>query len=177
MPVRVVLIGSECTGKTTLATKLAAHYEVEFVPEYLRSYFTAKDGNLTVDDAIPIAEGQFKLENKAEEKGYNPIICDTDIVSSIVYTEHYFGQLPLWFEKQLQIRTASIYLLCDVDVEWIADGQRDMPENRNYMQSLFSRELQNRGLNYQTISGPLDKRMQDGIALINNALSNARRTN
>ncbi|GKT28916.1 ATP-binding protein, partial [Aduncisulcus paluster] len=88
---RVVLTGSECTGKSSLAAKLAEHYKVEFVPEYLREYFAMKNGILTVDDVIPIAQGQLQYETDIANKGYNPLICDTDIISSIVYAKHYFG--------------------------------------------------------------------------------------
>jgi len=170
VPLHIVLIGSECTGKTTLAAKLAEHFKVEFVPEYLRSYFEQKNGNLTVDDAIPIAEGQIQLETEAENKSYNPIICDTDIISSIVYTKHYFKKLPVWFEKQIQERADRTYLLCDIDVTWVGDGQRDMPEGREYMQNLFISELEDRNLNYHFITGPVEKRLHDAIALINIAL-------
>ena len=41
---RVVLTGSECTGKTTLTADLARHYHVVWVPEYVRSYAAWKAG-------------------------------------------------------------------------------------------------------------------------------------
>ncbi|WP_035075234.1 AAA family ATPase [Maridesulfovibrio zosterae] len=177
MSTRIVLIGSECTGKTTLAAKLAEHYKVKFVPEYLREYFEIKQGSLSISDAIPIASAQLELENEAEKRGDNPIICDTDIISSIVYTKYYFGSRPDWFESQLLKRSKSIYLLCDIDVKWSADGQRDMPENRNYMQKMFIKELQFRKYSFHSITGSLSERIKKSTILIDLALSNNDKAN
>ncbi|MFW5499894.1 MULTISPECIES: AAA family ATPase [unclassified Maridesulfovibrio] len=168
---RVVLTGSECTGKSSLAAKLAEHYKVEFVPEYLREYFTLKKGILTVDDVIPIAQGQLQYETDAADRGYNPLICDTDIISSIVYAKHYFGECPSWLEDRLKELHRSIYLLCDIDVQWQADGQRDMPEEREYMQNLFISELNSRNIPFQIVSGPLTQRTVKSIELIDEALA------
>ena len=168
---RVVLTGSECTGKSTLAAKLAKHYRVESVPEYLREYFELKNGNLTVEDVIPIARGQLCLETDTAAKGYNPLICDTDIISSIVYAKHYFRQCPDWLNDKFKKLGPSIYLLCDIDVQWQADGQRDMPEEREYMHNLFIAELNSRNIPFQTISGPLVHRTVKSIELIDKALA------
>ena len=40
--IRVVVTGSECTGKTTLATELAQHYDTVWVPEFLRQFVEEK---------------------------------------------------------------------------------------------------------------------------------------
>ncbi|WP_319764360.1 ATP-binding protein [Maridesulfovibrio sp.] len=155
---RVVLTGSECTGKSTLAAKLAEHYKAEAVPEYLREYFALKNGNLTIDDVLPIARGQLRLEAEAAAKGSSPLICDTDIISSIVYASHYFGEYPQWLDDKFKTLAPSLYLLCDIDIPWQDDGQRDMPEEREYMQNLFIEEFKKRGIPLQIISGSLERR-------------------
>ncbi|WP_320006239.1 ATP-binding protein [Maridesulfovibrio sp.] len=168
---RVVLSGSECTGKSTLAATLAAHYGVEPVPEYLREYFALKNGILTIDDAIPIAEGQLRLESEAAARGFNPLICDTDIVSSMVYAKHYFGRCPPLLNDRFNQLPPSIYLLCDIDIEWQADGQRDMPEGREYMQNLFVKELRELNVSFHSIKGDIGSRTAEATRLINAALS------
>lgn len=171
MPARIVLSGSECTGKTTLAGTLADHYGVNFVPEHLRSYFENKNGILTVDDVIPIARGQLELERIAEQRGDIPLICDTDIISSIVYAKHYFKTCPKWLEEQFLKRTPSIYLLCDIDIKWQNDGQRDMEHGREYMQQLFTHELQARALTVHRISGPAERRFKKAVEIIDGLLN------
>ncbi len=170
MPIRIVLTGSECTGKTTLADRLAQHYGSTTVPEFLRSYFEQKKGILSVDDVIPIAMGQLELETAAQERGDNPLICDTDIISSIVYAKHYFGACPDWLEEQFMRRTPSIYLLCDIDIQWQADGQRDMEHGRQYMQQLFADELKSRNLIVHTVSGSREHRFEFATNIINSAI-------
>ena len=153
-----------------MAAALAAHYEVDPVPEYLREYFKQKNGILTVDDVIPIAEGQLRLESETAAKGFNPLICDTDIVSSMVYAKHYFGKCPVQLNDKFKKLPSSIYLLCDIDIKWQADGQRDMPEQREYMQGLFIKELQDLNISFNTVSGNIECRIARAIRIINAAL-------
>ena len=167
MPMRIVLLGSECTGKTTLAAKLAKYFKVDFVPEYLREYFEIKHGILTIEDAVPIAKGQLEKEQELENNGNVPLICDTDIIASIVYSKYYFGKCPEWIEKQAQTREDIHYLLCDIDVPWVADGQRDRPEEREYMQNLFLTELRARNLPFNIISGNVQSRLEKSVRIVN----------
>jgi NadR type nicotinamide-nucleotide adenylyltransferase len=170
MPMRIVLLGSECTGKTTLAAKLAEYFKIDFVPEYLREYFERKHGILTIEDAVPIAKGQLEKEQELENNGNVPLICDTDIITSIVYSKYYFRKCPEWIEKQAQKRKNIHYLLCDIDVPWVADGQRDRPEEREYMQNLFLTELRARNLPFNIISGNVQSRFEKSVIIVNNLL-------
>lgn len=167
---RIVLLGSECTGKTTLASKLAEYFQVDFVSEYLREYFEMKKGVLTIEDAIPIARGQLEKEQELENSGNVPLICDTDIIASIVYSKYYFGKCPEWIEKQAQKKKEIHYLLCDIDVPWVADGQRDRPGEREHMQNLFLTELRTRNLPFNIISGNVQSRLEKSITIINKLL-------
>src|SRR6185369_4329508 len=60
--IRVVVIGSESTGKSELARALAAHYGTAWAAEYVRDYMDAKGGALDADDVEPIARGQIARE-------------------------------------------------------------------------------------------------------------------
>ena len=64
-------------------------------------------------------------------------MLDTDLVSTMVYSRHYYGDCPPWIEEEAARRLADLYLLHHVDVEWVADGrQREQPERR---EELFER--------------------------------------
>ena len=56
-PRRVALLGSESTGKTTLARRLAERFATVWVPEYARSYAVAKGAPLDapLDTTSPIS--------------------------------------------------------------------------------------------------------------------------
>ena len=63
---KIVLIGPECTGKTTLARALADRLGGVYVPEYSRPYSirvrSEQGRNLTLDDVMPIVRGQIAAE-------------------------------------------------------------------------------------------------------------------
>ena len=96
---RVVLTGSESTGKTTLAADLAAHYRTVWSPEFARAYADRKKGPLDRSDVEPIARGQIAGEDEAARRAGRLLILDTDLLSTVVYGRHYYGRFPEWIEK------------------------------------------------------------------------------
>jgi NadR type nicotinamide-nucleotide adenylyltransferase len=140
-PLRVVLIGSESTGKTTLARSLAAELGVPWVPEYAREYLDQKGPPLSYADVEPIARGQRAAEDAADPtRGL--VILDTDLVSTTVYARYYYGVCPAWIEQAARERRADLYLLLHPDVPWVADGaQRDRPDGRPELHERFRSAL------------------------------------
>ena len=140
--VRVVLTGSESTGKTTLARTLAEGFGVPWVPEYAREYLERKGTLLTDEDVEPIARGQMAWEDEGRQAG-GLLILDTDLVSTTVYARYYYGSCPLWIEEAARERRGHLYLLLHPDVPWIADGaQRDRPGARQELHELFRTALE-----------------------------------
>jgi NadR type nicotinamide-nucleotide adenylyltransferase len=135
--IRVVLTGSESTGKTTLAAELAQRYGAELVPEFVRGYAEQKGEPLDFNDHGPIARGQIALEDEHIACASQLVIQDTDLLSTVVYCNHYFGRCPAWIEEAAAARRPDLYLLCEIDVEWIADGVRDRGHLREEMQQMF----------------------------------------
>ena len=171
-PLVVVVTGSECTGKTTLAGDLAAHFGARTSPEYVREYLDRKAGPLGATDVSPIAHGQVRVEDEAISSAQRLIIKDTDLVSTVVYSRHYYGECPAWIADTAKQRHADLYLLLRPDVPWLADGlQRDRPEDRAYMHGLFRRELDASGARVVDIAGSWDDRLKTAIAAVAKALS------
>ena len=112
IPRRVVLTGSESTGKTTLAADLARHYHVLWVPEYVRSYAAWKRAPLDAGDVTPIALGQIAVQDAALLRARGLLLLDTDLLSTAVYAEHYYGHCPAWVTQSVLARPADLYLLC-----------------------------------------------------------------
>jgi NadR type nicotinamide-nucleotide adenylyltransferase len=160
---RVVLTGSESTGKTTLAERLAAYYDAELVPEFVRKYLKEKGAPLGFGDHGPIARGQMALEDEAIARATRLIVQDTDLLSTVVYCNHYFGRCPEWIVETAAGRRPDLYLLCDIDIPWIADGVRDRGEQREEMQRLFRETVIATGVPVVTIDGDGDERFQRAI--------------
>jgi NadR type nicotinamide-nucleotide adenylyltransferase len=167
---RVVLIGSESTGKTTLAERLAAHYGASWVPEFVREYAARKNGPLVVEDHVPIARGQRALEDAAvrtaETRHERLLIQDTDLLSTAVYCAHYYGQCPRWIEDAARDREPDLYLLLDIDLPWVPDPQRDRGQMRPEMQKLFRDAVERSGAPFVVIAGSPEER----FALARNAI-------
>ena len=127
-PLRVVVTGSESTGKTTLAAELAAHYGTVWSPEFAREYLDRKGSALDDSDVEPIARGQVAGEDEAALRAGRLLVLDTDLVSTVVYARYYYGRCPEWIAELARKRVAQRYLLLCPDVPWVPDGaQRDRP--------------------------------------------------
>ncbi len=158
--IRVVVTGSESTGKTSLAKRLAEHFEAEFVPEFVREFAEAKQAPIGFADHGPIARGQMALEDKhaALAAGSGLVIQDTDLLSTVVYCEHYFGACPQWISEHARERRPDLYILLGTDVPWIADGIRDRGDRRDEMHALFLAAVVGSGSVYVEVEGPWDFR-------------------
>lgn len=150
---RIVVTGSESTGKTTLANSIAEHYAVPWIPEFARDYAENKDEPLTADDVGPIAAGQIAREDAAFQNASGVVILDTDIVSTVVFAEHYYGRVPSWIEHAAQERLADLYLLCDTDVPWVADQVRDAQHHRRQIHDLFVQRLAQLAATVRVVGG------------------------
>jgi NadR type nicotinamide-nucleotide adenylyltransferase len=158
---RVVVTGSECTGKTTLAQELAAAYGVECVPEFVREFVNTIGGRPQFSDHGPIARGQKALEDQYRARAGSLLIHDTDMLSTVAYCRAYFDRCPEWIEAAAIDRQASLYLLCGIDVPWAPDGLRDRPDRRAEMHALFESVLREAGATFVVIRGSREQRLAE----------------
>ena len=163
MTLRIVLTGSESTGKTTLAGDLARHFGTLVSPEYSRIYAEMTRRPLTADDVEPIARGQIAIEEEHVRLASGLLFHDTDLVSTLVYANHYYGECPEWIASTLRSRHADLYLLMDIDVPWIADPARDRGDRREEIHRLFGDALERLGARYLTVSGDWETRRWKSI--------------
>jgi len=160
-PLVVVVSGSECTGKTTLAKDLAARFGAPCSSEFSREYLEAKGAPLDASDVEAIACGQIAAEDAALAVAARVVIKDTDLVSTVVYARHYYGISPEWLARAARERLGDVYLLLHPDVPWVADGlQRDRPASRAELHQLFARTLAEFGARVVDITGGWDARRE-----------------
>jgi NadR type nicotinamide-nucleotide adenylyltransferase len=167
---RVALVGAESTGKTTLARALAAHFDTVWVPEFAREYLEARGGVCTLEDMPRIAQGQAALEDCLGRQANRVLIQDTNLLTTQLWHEHYFGEAPAALRQMAAERRADLYLLCDCDVPWMADGLRDSPRQRRWFQDRFRSELEAARLPYVVLAGPFEERLGPAVEAVTHLL-------
>jgi NadR type nicotinamide-nucleotide adenylyltransferase len=163
---RIVLTGSESTGKSTLAEKLARHYSTGLVPEFVRTFAARKGAPIDFGDHGPIARGQIALEDEHLARAERLLIQDTDLLSTVVYCRHYFGCCPPWIEEAAQSRRPDLYLVCQPDIPWVADGIRDRGHMREELQEMFQRAVADSAVPSVDLHGTREERFARAIDAI-----------
>lgn len=152
-PYRVVLIGPESTGKTTLARELAAATGGLWVPEAARLVAERATTGLSAATVEPIARLALALDDGARASSAPTLVYDTDLVSTVVYAHHYYGTCPDWILAEARARRADRYLLCVPDLPWHADGIRDRPGARTTLFRAFFEAVDAIGARPALVSG------------------------
>jgi NadR type nicotinamide-nucleotide adenylyltransferase len=167
---RIVIIGPESTGKSTLCEQLAQHFKTTWCPEFAREYLLEKGNNYSYDDLLGIAMGQLKLEDKLVSQARNNLyFIDTDMYVMKVWCEVAFNNCHTWILKQIAERKYDFYFLCDVDLPWVQDGLREYPDLafRQKLFNMYKDLLVNSGTQWTTISGNYETRFQTAVHVIN----------
>jgi NadR type nicotinamide-nucleotide adenylyltransferase len=160
---KIVIIGPESTGKSTLASQLADYYQTVWCPEFAREYLLQNGKEYSYDDLLNIAMGQLELEDTMESLAKNNFyFIDTDMYVMKVWCEVAFNNCHKWILKQIARRKYSMYLLCDVDLPWVQDGLREYPdpEMRQVLFKMYKDILVNNGSKWTVISGTMEQRFQ-----------------
>src|SRR6185503_11469636 len=117
---KVVIIGPESTGKSTLCEQLAKHYNTLWCPEYAREYLLKNGMNYNYDDLLAIAKGQNDLEKKIIQSAigsqqlanahssftthYYPIFIDTNMYVMKVWCDFVFSKCHQYILDQISER-------------------------------------------------------------------------
>lgn len=172
---RVVLMGPESTGKSTLAKKLAEKFQTNHVCEHMRTYLEKKWEEskelCEENDLQPIVEGQVATENEAASTANQVIFCDTNALQNLIYAKEYY---PDFHNKVVNYCVENhhydLYLLCNIDVPWEEDILRDKPHEREKMFRIFVEWLEKLDINYHIVSGSISERMELTVPLVRELL-------
>ena len=170
--IKIALFGPESTGKTTLAKQLAEYYKTEWVPEFARDYLQEKwDSNqqiCTVEDMLPIAYGQTKLENERTLIANKYLFCDTNLMVTKVFSEVYYNYCDPLLNEAACEHDYDLFFLTDIDVPWERDDLRDKAEGRESIFAVFKQSLIDNNKPFITLSGDKDLRLKKAIAIVDN---------
>ena len=191
---RVVAIGSESTGTTTVSREIAAALATRggvwattgWVAEYGRAYTeeklaalaaqaaaagrkppTMEDLRWTDGDFLTIAERQNAEEDAAAAAGSPVLVCDTDAFATGVWYERYLGSRHPGVEAIADRCRHDLYLLTDhAGVPFEQDGLRDGEHLRPWMTQRFIERMDETGRPWIALRGSRAERFAQGLAAI-----------
>ena len=194
---KIVIIGPESTGKSTLCEMLAKHFNTKWVAEFAREYLLTNRNVYTFNDLLTIAKGQLNLEDKItnmlavdswpsaeENKSINqssyvvhptsdilpvPLFIDTDMYVMKVWCEFVFNNCHQWIIDQIISRKYDLYLLCNTDLPWTKDELREYPdlETREKLFRIYKDIMINQNTPWVEIKGLNDERIESAINAVN----------
>ena len=169
-PKRILILGPESTGKSTLAEDLAHHFGEPWVPEFAREYLEKIDRPYRFEDLAEIGKGQLALEDQKAEKAQKFLFCDTDLRVIHIWSEHRFGKTDPWVLEEIQQREYELILLTDTDLPWEPDPLREYPEleMRQYFFEKYRKLAEQSGFPYLIVSGDREKRLKDAVTAVDN---------
>lgn len=194
---RVVIVGAESTGTTTLSRDLVKALRARggvwgqtgWVAEYGREYSAnllalarANDSQTLVQDIVwdtkdfaEIAAEQCRREHRAAMHGGPLLVCDTDALATCIWHERYMGYLS--DEVGLiaaAMPTRALYLLTsEVGVPFEDDGLRDGEHLRSWMNERFREVLSMQPVPWLELNGPPAERCAMALNAIDKMLASS----
>ena len=190
---KIAVIGPESTGKSTLCNQLSKHFNTIACPEYAREYLNYNGVKYSYNDLLKIAYGQLAMEdccleelknqqldisNKSSINTPHPetkntlLFIDTNMYVMKVWYEYVFGRCEYFVLDEIANRKYDLYLLCNIDLPWIADVMREYPDEapRRELYNMYKDILINQSTLWIEITGDYTQRLQkaiDSIEILN----------
>lgn len=166
---KVVIIGPESTGKSTLSQELAHHYQTAWVPESARAYLDQLHRQYNKEDLLEIGKMQISAEDEMTSGTAGHLLfCDTDLYVIKVWSEHKYAYCAPWILQQIAKRKYDLYLLTYIDIPWTDDPQREhpQPEMREYFYRVYRNIVIESGTPWALIKGDYEERLTQATAVI-----------
>jgi NadR type nicotinamide-nucleotide adenylyltransferase len=174
---KIVAIGPESTGKSSLCQSLANHFDATWCPEYAREYLLAHGTKYSFDDLLVIAKGQLALEKEYIKKSVShweehgkktpkPLLfVDTDMYVMKVWCEYVFGKCHQFILDQIVESKCDLYLLCNVDLPWVKDELREYPDlrSREELYHIYHDILINQQVPWVQVKGNFEERTRQAV--------------
>ena len=183
---KVVAIGPESTGKSTLCKQLSEHFNTSWCPEYARAYLNENGVKYDYTDLIKITQGQLAIEDYCVEEinSQLPTVSDESLPKnskstshrSLLFIDTNMYVMKVWYEytfskceyavlDEISKRKYDLYLLCNIDLPWAADEIREYPyENpRLELFNIYKDILVNQSIPWVEISGNYEQRLKKAI--------------
>lgn len=173
---KVVVVGTESCGKSTLVKNLANLFNTTYVEEYGRTYYEKLGGCEGISLAKDYEEIAFehKYHEKIQaEKANKVLFIDTEAIVTQYYSMLYLGNHNEVVESVALSQKYDLWLFLEPDVKWVNDGTRTFGEqevrekNNRFLKDL----LWTHSVGYHTIKGNYQERLDKAVELVQELLN------
>jgi len=162
---KIVFVGTESTGKSTLAKALADELGTRWTHEFGRELWEAQNLQGSFADMLKIATNQYKREQAAILHSRDFLFCDTNAFTTLQWSIMAHGTAD---ERLIDLvrKTKDEYtwFLCSNDFGWVQDGTRELVGQKSkdfQMQNLDA--LARWDINYHVLDGSVEHRKEQVI--------------
>ncbi len=168
---RVVLVGAESTGKSTLAEAMAHELRTVWVPEHGRWYWMGRrhveDQSWTTDEFRRIAAAQRRLEDDLARRAVGGVVvADTDALVTAAWHERYLGHADPELEAVVSRVVPDLYLICCPDIPWVQDGTRESEAQRIEMHEAIAARAEASAASVVFLRGSHEERLADALRAV-----------
>lgn len=167
-PKKIVIIGGESTGKSTLCEQLANYFQTTWVPEFARTYLSTLGRAYRQEDLLQIAKGQLLAEAKAALSAKQFLFCDTDLQVIKVWSEYAYGNSHSDILNEIATQKYDAYILTSPDLAWEPDPLREHPEPelRTYFYKQYLEIVSSSNLPFCIVEGNEESRLRIAIEFV-----------
>ncbi|GAC1369946.1 MAG: hypothetical protein NVSMB30_08190 [Hymenobacter sp.] len=158
---RVVVLGAESSGKSTLCAALAEAFQTTWVPEYGRTLHEQKNARLDYEDLLYIARRHVELEDEAAARAHKLVFCDTNAATTAQYSYYYFQRCDPALQALAAVcgpRYAHTFV-CAPTVPFEHDGWRGPEALRSFQHGMILMQLDLYGIPYTLVEGTVAERV------------------
>ncbi|WP_413299741.1 multifunctional transcriptional regulator/nicotinamide-nucleotide adenylyltransferase/ribosylnicotinamide kinase NadR [Bacillus sp. 1P10SD] len=168
---KIVVVGTESCGKSTLTRNLAKIYNTTYVSEYGRTFceeLGGCDGILVSEDYQKIAYGHKIEEFKGIEQANKLVFIDTEAIVTQFYSNLYNDEHQPVLDEMAKLQDYDLWLLLEPDVKWVDDGLRVHGEetvrdqNNHHLKAILKRH----NIEYHLLKGSYENRLTGAMELI-----------
>jgi len=163
-PLKIVVTGPECTGKSSLCTELARELNEPWVPEFAVEYLNNLDRTYRSEDLVKIAEGQLRSIAENEQHASNVLIIDTGLEVIDIWHRDKIGHPPGELKQLLKDWNPDLYLLCKPDIPYEPHPLREDPHRREVLFQQYLEKLE--GKPVVLVRGEFSERMDIALQAI-----------
>lgn len=172
---KVVIVGTESCGKSTLVKNLATLFNTSYVEEFGRTFYERLGGceGITIAEDYPEIAFEHKYQEKVQLQSANKVMfIDTEAIVTQYYSELYLGESQKVLDGIIKMQEYDLWLFLEPDVEWVNDGTRSFGEDvvRDRNNTFLKSMLSHYGIDYTTIKGSYKDRLNQAVSEIENIL-------